>query len=267
MSYLLDKKLQRKKISIFATFFVFFVVLFYFRVGVFRVLSSTAGVVFRPIFFVGNKIGGGFSNIPAYFSSRSNLEKEIAVLNAKINESNIALLNLNSVAEENIKLKEILNRKDEKKSIVVASILAKPNQSLYDTLVVDAGTKQNIKEGSMVFAFGNVPIGRVVDVGGFSSKIVLFSSSKEKMNVIVSGRENIKDVYMEVVGRGGGNFEMILPRDILLEKGDQVMLPGIRPYIIGIVETIISDPRDAFTKVLLVSPVNIQELNFVEIEN
>ena len=59
---------------------------------------------------------------------------------------------------------------------------------------------------------------------------------------------------------------MIMPRDLKLEKGDQVVLPGIIPYVVGIVETIISDPRDPFVKALLTSPVNIQELKFVEVE-
>ncbi len=59
---------------------------------------------------------------------------------------------------------------------------------------------------------------------------------------------------------------MIMPQDFTLVKGDQVVLPGIVPYVLGIVETIISDPRDPFVKALLVSPVNIQELKFVQVE-
>ena len=49
-----------------------------------------------------------------------------------------------------------------------------------------------------------------------------------------------KDIFMKVVGRGGGNFEMIIPRDLTVSKGDQVVLPGISPYVVGIVETITS---------------------------
>ena len=59
---------------------------------------------------------------------------------------------------------------------------------------------------------------------------------------------------------------MILPRDFILQKGEQVIMPGLYPYILAVVETIISDPRNPVTKVLLSSPVNIQELKFVEVE-
>ena len=104
-----------------------------------------------------------------------------------------------------------------------------------------------------------------------SSKAILFSNPGEKTEVLVSlGRSSSgeagKDIFMQVVGRGGGNFEMTLPRDLVLEKGTEVQLPGLAPRALAIVETILSDPRDAFQKALLVSPVNIQELKFVEIE-
>ena len=59
---------------------------------------------------------------------------------------------------------------------------------------------------------------------------------------------------------------MIIPRDLTLAEGDQAVLPGINPYVVGIVQTIISDPRDPFIKALLTSPVNMQELKFVEVE-
>ena len=71
---------------------------------------------------------------------------------------------------------------------------------------------------------------------------------------------------MEAIGRGGGNFEMILLRDFVLKEGTEIVLPGIVPFVLGKVKAIISDPRDSFQKALLVSPVNIQEIRFVQVE-
>ena len=59
---------------------------------------------------------------------------------------------------------------------------------------------------------------------------------------------------------------MIMPKDFTIQKGDQVVMPGLNSYVLAIVQTIISDPRDPFIKALLTSPVNIQELKFVEVE-
>ncbi|MFA6257759.1 MAG: rod shape-determining protein MreC [Candidatus Paceibacterota bacterium] len=262
MSYLLDKKTQRNKIFKITLGIVVLIILFYFKSGVFDGLSSVSQVFFHPVLVVGQNVGEKFGSLGAYFISKNSLFLENQNLKDQIRDSAADRANYLSVVDENNKLKEILGRKNENKKMILAAILAKPNQSVYDTLIIDAGTAQGIKVGGMVFAFGNVPIGRVDLVYESSSNVVLFSNAGEKTQVVVTG----KDSFLEIVGRGGGNFEMILPRDFILQKGDQVVLPGINPYVLAIVETIISDPRDPFTKVLLVSPVNIQELKFVEVD-
>ena len=203
-------------------------------------------------------------------------------LKSQLNESSAKMSNYNSVVDENDKIKEILGRKTETANMILAGILSKPNQSIYGTFIIDAGLDQGITLGQKVFAFGDVPIGRIAEAYGNSSKVILFSNPGEKTEVSVSlvpasseaysseayrsKRQVSRDVFMEAVGRGGGNFEMILPRDFVVQAGAEVVLPGITPYVLGTVQTIISDPRDAFQKALLASPVNIQELKFVEVE-
>lgn len=264
MSYLLDKKTKRKKFYKIALGVVILIILFYFRSGIWSGLSYVSHTIFRPVLVSGNTIGEKLSNARSYFTSKNSLYKENENLKSQILESQADRANYSSILAENINLKNILGRKElenAKVSMVLASILSKPNQSPYDTLVIDIGKEQAIKERDMVFALGDIPIGRVAEVYSNSAKVVLFSSSGETTQVVITG----KDVFLEMIGRGGGNFEMILPRDFILTKGDQVVLPGIIPYVVGIVETTISDPRDPFLKALLVSPINIQELKFVEV--
>lgn len=269
MSYLLDKKIKRNKFFKYAIFAVILFFLIYFRTGIFHGLSYVTHTVFRPVLILGNNVGEKLSNLGSYFYSKNSLLLENQDLKNKLNEQEGRMANYNSILDENLELKNILERlpigqsgKEEKFDIVLASILSKPNQSLYDTLIIDLGAKDGINNGQKVFAFGNVPIGRIAEVYANSAKVVLFSSPGEKTEIIISGH----DVFMQIIGRGGGNFEMILPRDFILETGTEVVLPGITPYLIGTVQTIISDPRDAFQKALLASPVNIQELKFVEVE-
>ncbi|MEI8174496.1 MAG: rod shape-determining protein MreC [bacterium] len=273
MSYLLDKKIKRKKFIYLLTSIVICIILFYFRLGIWNGFSFLSHTIFRPVIILGDSIGEQIQNASSYFISKSSLYSENESLKSQLNENKMMMVNYNSLLVENLNLKEILGRKNIKMNVVLSAILSKPNQSLYDTLVIDAGEKQGIKVGDMVFALGNVPIGRVSDVYSSSSKVILFSNSGEKTQVVVenksvsAGVNTGKNIFMEIVGRGGGNFEMILPRDFTVLKGDEVTLPGIMSYVVGTVETIISDPRDPFIKALLVSPVNIQELKFVEVEN
>jgi cell shape-determining protein MreC len=262
MSYLLDRKIKRKKLSYIALFVFICLVLFYFRLGIGSALSAASHAVFRPVFIVGNFFGDKLGGLGSYFAFKNSLYRQNQDLQSKIAEYESRLSNHNSVLEENINLKETLGRKNENSSFVLSAILSKPNKSPYDTLILDVGTDEGVKVGDLVFAFGSTPLGRVSDVYSNSSKVVLFSNSGEKTQVVISGG----DIFMEIVGRGGGNFEMILPRDLVSNRGDEVVLPGIVPHVVAIVEKIISDPRDPFIKALLVSPVNIQELKFVEVE-
>ena len=262
MSYLQDRKTKRKKTLNIILGVLFLLILFYFRTSIFFGLSYFSSTVFRPVLGLGNNVGSKFSGLSSFFISKNSLLKENEDLKSQLLEKDASTSNYNALLDENEKMKEILGRKKDNTSMILSAILEKPNQSPYDTLIIDVGANKNIKQGKVVFALGNIPIGHVSAVYPYSSKVTLFSTWGEKTEVVVEDR----DVFMSVTGRGGGNFEMIVPRDFVLGKGTTVILPGIIPYVVGIVETIISDPRDAFTKALLVSPVNIQELKFVQVQ-
>jgi len=262
MSYLLDKKEKRKKFFNIILGILALVILFYFRVNFWNGLSFIVHFSFRPVLVLGKSVGEKFSGIGAYFILKSSLVAEDQALRAQLSEEESRMANYDTIFTENKNLKEILGRKDAKATMVLGNILAKPNKSLYDTIFVDIGMEQGIKVGNTVFALGNMPIGRVAEVYSNFSKIILFSNAGEKTQAIIPG----KDIYVELVGRGGENFEMVLPRDLTLQKGDQVIMPGINSYVLAVVETTISDPRDSFNKILFRSLVNIQNLKFVEVE-
>ncbi len=268
MNYLLDKKIKQKKFIKLIISAVILFIFIYFNSGIFRGFSVVAHFVFRPVLISGNYIGDRFSNINSFFASKKSLFLENEKLKSEIDQMSARVSNYNSLLDENNKLKEILGRlpaqagKNEKSSMLLANILSKPNQSAYDTLLIDVGSQKGVRVGDTVFALGNIPIGRIDTTYGSSAKVVLFSSPEERIEVIIPGG----DIFAETIGRGGGNFEMSLPRDITLEKGAEMILPGADSYLLGVVEKVISDPRDSFQKVLLVSPVNIQELRFVQVE-
>lgn len=262
MSYLQDKKLKQKKVSRIAAIVLVAIILIYFSSSIFHGLSAGAQAIFRPVIILGGNIKETISSASTVFRSKQSLFNDNVDLKMELDKQSTFVANYNSILDENNKLKEILGRKSEKMDLILAGILAKPNHSLYGALSIDAGVNQGVAVGARVFALGNVPIGRVAEIFPNYSKIILYSNPGEKTDVVING----KDVFLQAVGRGGGNFELVLPRDLTIEKGTEVDLPGVTPYILGTVQTIISDPRDAFQKALLTSPVNVQELNFLEVE-
>jgi cell shape-determining protein MreC len=262
MSYLLDRQIRRKRYFTATFFTLVIIVLFYFRTPVIGGLSHTLGFIFTPVVKVGNSVGSKIHGIGSYFAFKSSLSKENENLKEQLEQNKATMANYDSILAENDQLKETLGRKNENTKLVVAAILSKPNQSPYDTLVIDVGSKNEVRVGAKVFAEGNMAIGKVAEVYYNSSKVVLYSNPGEKTEMVISG----KNSFLESVGRGGGNFEIIMPKDFTLSVGTEVDLPGLTPYPVAKVESILSDPRDSFVRALLSSPANIQTLKFVEVE-
>ena len=260
MNYRQDKVKKNSLLKIIATIIVLFFVIFFYNTF-FYGLSSAFHYIARPIFSFSHSVGNSISNTRSYFYSKKSLYKENEDLKMKILEKDAILSNYNTILDENFKLKEDFGRKNIVGSMVLASVLSKPSHSVYDTIIIDIGKNENIKKGDMVYAYASVPIGRVSDVYDTTAKVVLFSTSGEKTEVVVGG----SDVQMSLIGRGGGNFEMIVPRDFELAEGTEVHLPSINPYVVAKSVKVISYAHDSIKKVLLTSPINIQNLKFVQV--
>lgn len=261
MNYRQDKNKKNNLLKIISFIVILFFVIFFYNTF-FYGLSSAFHYIARPIFSLSHSVGNSISNTRSYFYSKKTLYKENEDLKMKILEKDSILSNYNTILDENLKLKEDFGRKNTTNKMIMAIILSKPNHSIYDVIVIDIGKNENIKKGDMVYAYASVPIGRVSDVYDTTAKVVLFSTAGEKTEVVLGG----SDAQMTLVGRGGGNFEMIIPRDFELAEGTEVHLPSINPYVVAKSVKVISDAHDSIKKVLLTSPINIQNLKFVQIE-
>ena len=151
----------------------------------------------------------------------------------------------------------------EKKNFVLGDILTKPSHSPYDTILIDIGGLQGVKEGNKVYVNAIIPIGIVSQVNDKTSLVTLYSSPGQKTEGAING----DNITVELVGRGGGNFEMIVPLELQIDNGTVVYAPGNSSEVLAVVDKIISAQTDPFRKVLLSSPVNIQNLKWVEVEN
>lgn len=261
MSYLLDRQKRNKKIrNIFIVIFIF-AILFYFRAPIFKNLSYFSQGVLRPVFIFSTNTKTRVNNFASYFSNKNKLFLEIENLKNENLNLKANLENTKSLEDENISLKELLGRSSTEYNYILATIIAKPLVSVFDTIILDIGEDKSLVVGDLVFGEGNIPIGKISEVYAKSSKVTLFSNSGEKTSAIVSS----KNISVDLIGRGGGNFEIILPRELVLEEGEVLLLPDLNNLVIAKVVSIISDERESYQKALLISPINIQELKFVQV--
>lgn len=250
-----NKKTTNKIIFLF----LFFVIS---ASGLMGALGGPLNFISRPILKTGEWISDGFSNMGYYFNTKKTLARE----NEALLEDNLALKTkletFEIIEKENLELKEILNRVVSPENFVLANILTKPNRSIYDTVILDVGVDAGVKEGDLAYAYGEVPVGKITQVYSNTSLLTLYSSPLQKTEGYIDG----VNASVELVGRGGGNFESIIPIELNLAQDTLIYLPHISSQVLARVVEVISSPSDPFKKVILSSPVNIESLKWVQVK-
>lgn len=195
------------------------------------------------------------------FDSKSGLYKQNVVLKAELAKYGERIAQTDAVEKENKSLKELMGRIKPEMKIVLSAILAKPNQTPYDTLVIDRGSDDDIKPDNLVFAQGNILIGYVESVEKTSAKVLMYSTPGNISQVIYGSTGK----YFNARGTGNGTLEVEVSREIEVAVGDMFYYPGLDNTLVGVAKKVDFDPRDSFKKVIIKSPVNIQEERWVEV--
>ena len=234
------------------------IVLFYFKATFF--LTEPLNYVARPMWWFKNYSSEIFSDTVNLFKTKASLVEENKKLKQELNYFSPGILLNQLLIKENNELKKILGRNNDDQEIVLANVLAKPNLSPYDSLIIDAGKVEGLNKGDKVFV-NNAVIGEITDVYLKTANVRLYSFPDEILDVAVG----FNKILGTAKGKGGGNFEMKFPHGVAISKGDVVVLPEMELFILGIVESILITPEDPLQTILFKTPVNIFELRWVQI--
>lgn len=229
------------------------VVIFIIGAFFFKLFEGPIVKVISPIWRAENSFSQFLRDKAALISSRLALVEENANLKEKISSLESALAISRQAGERQIP----------EDQIGVATILARPPETPYDILIVDMAQQSGVKVGSKVSTSEGAPIGVVAEVFGQEAKIKLFSTVKEETHAVLERHS----VPVVLVGTGGGNFKIILPRDVAVEKEDRIISLDETSHLLAVVEDIKSQPTDSFKEVLAKSPINIFGLRFVIINH
>ncbi len=251
-------KTYRKRRFVVLLVVLFVVFFFLLQKGLLKKLSPAFTKIAVPVWTAEN-----FTEdfLALTFDSKSDLYKQNVVLKAQLAKYEDRIAETASVAAENDSLKELLGRVKPEMKIVLSAILAKPNQTPYDTLIIDRGSESGIEPDDLVFAGGDILIGFIESVDKNSAKVLMYSTPGNISQVIYGNTGN----YFNARGTGNGTLEVEVSREIEVIVGDQFFYPGLDNTLVGIAQKVHFDPRDSFKKVVIKSPVNIQEERWVEV--
>ena len=158
-------------------------------------------------------------------------------INKRLLEENIILKDLYTKSldtkKENENLKSMLNYVDNFKNeykYTTSKIYLEPKNSIVNTVILNIGNKNNIKEGDLVLGINKNVIGRVVNVGDTKAKVLLLSdvNSNIPARTVNTGEKFIlsgtNSNFLEISHYNSKNPE-IIDSDLVLTSGDSDIIP------------------------------------------
>ncbi|GEM_PF-1121129 len=190
--------------------------------------------------------------------SKRALISKVTALQTTLSSYDAEISTLTQLQSENAALKQELGRTPAPTGIL-ATVLTLPNRNFYDTMTIDAGSAEGIKKNMTVYAFGSVALGTISSTDTHTAIVYLYSAPGQQ----TSGTAVGSSVAVTLIGRGDGEYEVDLPRDVPFTVGDVISSQTTTPATLATIEKIVTDPRDPFQRLLAKAPVNLQALKWV----
>jgi len=218
----------------------------------------------RPLWLVRTFFGDKLDFLTNFTRPKSNLIKENEELKRELDQARAETIFYGALSTEYGKLLSVLDRslEDEKNFGKLGTVLAKPPQSPYDTLVIDIGRAAGVSAGDLVLSFGNIALGRVNSVEESHATVLLFSNGGAETQAIVER----SDLSLVLTGKGGGGFEVKLPQDADIAVDDLIVLPGLLPTPLGQVVKIDTAAASSFKTVSVRALANVNNIRWVEVK-
>ena len=201
----------------------------------------------------------------AILSVREMCSKENA-LEREIESLSLEIRLLRSLRRENKKLRELLAIKNKYNyQIIFAEIIAGDITSLYDSVIIDKGEKNNIEKNMPVMTARGI-VGITQDVGAYSARVITILNPNCKLGVFV-GKNSVRGVMQ---GKGDYCIIKYISAEENIEVGNRVYTSeggGIDPegIKVGRVFRIDKKTHDIFQIVYVLPYVNIRNLDRVAV--
>lgn len=168
------------------------------------------------------------SGIKEYFASAKKLYGENLLLKQRNAALSVTLARMKEMSSENERLEALLRfKKDSAHTCFAAKVIARDLADWRRAVIINKGKRDGVREG-MPCATAKGLIGRVVEAGPASSKVMLITDPDSRVGVILeSSRES-----GVLTGGGEGICRIIyLSLDGEVERGDAVLTAGFSAFI------------------------------------
>ena len=185
--------------------------------------QALANFVQSPVTYASTAVTGFFESVATMRSAQSENDE----LNQKIQELEVEVQKSKDLAEENRRLKELLDfKKQTNFKILPAQIIGRDTSAWFDTAVINRGSLDGVKLNMPIVVDGGL-IGRVTAVSPLTAQIDLITRDKSGLGAIV-GEFGESDALGVVRGTGKSDqVEMnYVPGSVEVKEGEIVYTTG-----------------------------------------
>lgn len=221
---------------------------------VFSGVRHYASYLTMPFYWISQQPKNTAQGVQTYLTSRETLLEENERLHSEARVLLGKLQKLVSLTAENVRLKELLSSStvlDD--SVLVAETVNVSPSPFHHHITINKGEDDGVYAGQAVIdAYGLV--GQVIDVGAISSEVILISDARHAIPVQVN-RNGVR-----AIAEGSGRIDTLLLPNVVettdIKAGDLLVSSGLGQrfpvgYPVGVVESVESDPGQAFLKVVV----------------
>jgi len=186
----------------------------YLKIGIKEVVYRTSFVASLPEKYIGYSFKAIESHIKIY-NNYNSLEEELKKLKSEKYEVNFLDI-------ENRRLKKILEDITYSSDKIVAKVLIDKQSPFLKSIIINKGSKNNIKKGMAVLS-GNYLIGKIVEVNYTTSRVLLLSDLNSRTPVSIEPGSIQSILFGD--GKNSGFFQYIKD-DALISNDSLVYTSG-----------------------------------------
>jgi rod shape-determining protein MreC len=179
--------------------------------------------MFAPLLHAAAKPAEAISDARDAWQSVGSAREENEKLQKEVAELRAARDLARQYAEENRMLKDLLKYKDESVlSFLTARVIAQADSNFADSLIITAGSRDGVSKNMIAMNEEGI-VGRVIEVGEWSSRVLLLNDLSFRLPVMV------EDTRARGILVGDGDLPpklMYLPSDSAIKAGAAIVTSG-----------------------------------------
>ncbi len=190
--------------------------------------------------------------------SKSELLRHIESLESENAELHTKLIGYSLIENENSGFK---NSAAANLTGTIATVVARPSKTAYDTLLIK--TDFPVTVGMHAHTLSGVPLGTVTNVSESGSTVSLYSTPGNEIDADIILSDAMDSITTKLRGRGGGAFEAITSKDVVIPIGALVSKPSVsgKPFAEVVKIAVRDDTKDQL--VYFRSVVNFQHVRYI----